>query len=172
MHHPILAYARMSSTASHPIPSQIPSSHPIPSHPIPSHPIPSHPTSSHPTSSHPTRPTPKDSRTSTASIHNEEDETRRQIPREHGRDDHVPSAKACQVPRRAKCQGARPISHHDETQHAGTSGGPTRTPRTHEDSQTTARAHVPGAKACQVPRRAKCQGVFCEVGEEEQQAVP
>ena len=30
---------------------------------------------------------------------------------------------------------------------------------------------MPGAKACQVPRRAKCQGVFCEVGEEEQQAV-
>jgi hypothetical protein len=64
----------------------------------------------------------------------------------------VPSARACQVPGRAKCQGARPISHHDEAQHAGTSGGPTRTPQTHEDSQQ------PG-HTCQVPRRAKCQGV-------------
>jgi hypothetical protein len=102
--------------------------------------------------------------TSTASTRSEhtrrEDETSRHNPRKHGHDDHVPSAKACQVPGRAKCQGDRPISsHHDKTKHASTSDGPrTRGPRTREDSHQgqDARAKcqgVPSARACQVPRR-------------------
>ena len=111
-----------------------------------------------------TRLTHRSRRTSTASTRSEhtrrEDETSRHNPRKHDHDKHVPSAKACQVPGRAKCQGARPISsHHDETNHASTSDGPrTRAPRTREDSHQgqDARAKcqgVPSAKACQVPRR-------------------
>ena len=111
-----------------------------------------------------TRLTHRSRRTSTASTRSEhtrrEDETSRHNPRKHDHDKHVPSAKACQVPGRAKCQGARPISsHHDETNHASTSDGPrTRAPRTRGDSHQgqDARAKcqgVPSAKACQVPRR-------------------
>ena len=107
-----------------------------------------------PSAKAPGRRTHEESRTSTASTRSEhtqrDDETHRQIPRKHGRNDHVPSAKACQVPRRAKCQGARPVSHHDETQHASTSDGPTRATGTHDDSQR------PG-RTCQVPRRAEQQ---------------
>ena len=107
-----------------------------------------------PSAKAPGRRTHEESRTSTASTRSEhtqrDDETHRQIPRKHGRNDHVPSAKACQVPRRAKCQGARPVSHHDETQHASTSDGPTRATGAHDDSQR------PG-RTCQVPRRAEQQ---------------
>ena len=140
-------------------------SHPIPSHPIPSHPIPSHPilsrTSSHPTSPHPTLRT---QRARAASTHNEE--TRRAGSFHGGtdsRDGHVPSAKACQVPGRAKCQGARPKDargkqdkHGEHAQRAHT----TRRRDAQADS-TEARSQrsrakcqgVPSAKASQVPRR-------------------
>jgi hypothetical protein len=80
------------------------------------------------------------------------------------RDDHVPSAKACQVPRRAKCQGARPT----DTQGRAGQARRAREQRAHttrgRDAQgdfTGARSRrsrakcqgVPSARACQVPRR-------------------
>ena len=127
-------------------------SHPIPSHPIPSRPIPR------------VRHTRRTRTANTRSEHTQrEDETRRQTPRAHGRDGHVPSAKACQVPRRAKCQGARPTDaqgqqdkHGENAQRAHT----TRRRDTQADStgvpsrRSRARCQgVPSAKASQVPRR-------------------
>ena len=112
----------------------------------------------------------KDSRTSTARTRSEhtqrEDETRRQTPREYA----AVTTNKCQVPRRAKCQGEPSAKAPDRSattrrKHTGISGGPTRTPRTHEDSHdspdTCAKCQgVPSARACQVPRRraGKCKG--------------
>ena len=99
-----------------------------------------------------------------ASTHNEKT---RHAGRLHGS---TVTTITCQVPRRAKCQGEPSAKAPDRSattrrKHAGISDGPTRTPRTHEDSHdsqdTSAKCQgVPSARACQVPRRraGKCKG--------------
>ena len=86
------------------------------------------------------------------------DEARRDArARKHDHDSHVPSAKACQVPRRAKCQGA--AGRHDGTQHESnaTAADPlARRGRTKIHGGRGARAKcqgVPSARASQVPGR-------------------
>jgi len=69
----------------------------------------------------------------------------------------------CQVPRRAKCQG-EPSAKAPQAVTTVRNTRATQQRRTHSraaDAQrfTEAEAHVPSAKACQVPGRAKCQGV-------------
>ena len=130
-------------------------SHPIPSHPIPSHPFLSR-TSSHPTSPHPTLRT---QRARAASTHNEE--TRR-AGSFHGstdsRDGHVPSAKACQVPGRAKCQGARPKDARGKQDKHGEHAQRAHTTRRRDAQADSTGAQTVATITCQVPRRAKCQG--------------
>ena len=124
-------------------------SHPIPSHPIPSRPIPR------------VRHTRRTRTANTRSEHTQrEDETRRQTPREYRHDDHVPGAKACpakasQVSRRPTDQPRRDANTQASAADPLALHGRTRT-------LTTARTQVSSAKACQVPGRAKCQGVVQE----------
>ena len=76
------------------------------------------------------------------------------------------TTNTCQVPRRAKCQGV-PSAKAPGRSAATTTKRITQAPATdpglarHEraKTRTKAKTHVPSAKACQVPRRAKCQGV-------------
>ena len=81
--------------------------------------------------------------------------------REYGRDDArakcqgVPSAKASQVPRRLTDQPRRDANTQASAADPLAFHGRTKT-------LTTARTHVPSAKACQVPGRAKCKGVVQE----------